>query len=83
VSLASRFFSSFFTGDNNTTEDRLRIFSDWTSRMKDNILKIVTAPILLLGMQMGAGLGLVMPLEGRRIVAMAESIYNDAVGMKK
>jgi hypothetical protein len=82
ASAASRFFASFFEPDANTTESRLRVFSDWSHRMKDNILKIVTAPMLLIGMELGAMVGIFMPLEGRRIVAMAESIYNDAVGIK-
>ncbi|MBM3207644.1 MAG: hypothetical protein FJZ57_03445 [Chlamydiae bacterium] len=81
---AGRFFSSL--SSNHSSQDRSqlqsRILQDWSTSMKDNLLKVVTAPFLLLGMEFGAIIGLLAPFEGRRIVATAESMYNNAVGAK-
>ena len=81
---AGRFFSSL--SSNLSSQDRSqlqsRILQDWSTSMKNNLLKIVSAPFLLLGMEFGAILGLFAPFEGRRIVASAESMYNNAVGAK-
>lgn len=63
-------------------ERAVRLWQDITCRMKENIFKIVTVPIVLLGVKIGALIGLVSPFSGRRVVAKVEDLYNLTRGVK-
>lgn len=54
-----------------------------SGRSYHQITKLVIAPLCLIGMELSALLGLVLPYEGRRFFSYAESLFFQSVGTKE